>query len=839
MLNNISNDTNHLIRQRINILLANATQNPIITVCAGAGCGKTRAVSDFLKQQKHSFFWTAFAVQDNDPDHFWKSVVESTARINTDLAEKFKELGFPETTEKIEQFTEIRNRELKNRPYIIMLDDFHLLKEPAVIRFMEKLLNNMTSNLTTVLVGRDVSNVDIKVLQIRGLVSEVSEAELNFTEIELINCFKQQGIPLDSQTSREIHKDTGGWAFAINLVARSLARMPKYTGFVKNALKPNIFKFMESENWEDLPVKLQSFLVCLSLIDHISIELVDILAAGDDELLSELRKQSTYIHYDSLGGAYKIHHMYLDFLKSKQDILSIEERNETYKIAADWCNGNNFVIDALNYYEKISDYDSIVLIFFKFLEHTTTEFMLYANGIFERAAPELFDSMPFFAAIRLYTLLCLSRWEEFYALAREYEQRLINQPYDEDFRNTSLAAIYYVWGGARFLSSTFDDVYDFDIYFKKMSDCMKKAPIDTTQGFIAPVGGWYSTIGSSKEGAPQKYTESAARAFEYVSDSRFGIKGAEMLYHAEIKFYQYDLNAAEALFIKSLGAVRESGQFEYLHRALFYMLRISIMQGDRSKTAQALKDLEKLLDEEGYARRNITYDIANGWYHCIIRQLDLFPDWLKSEFAPYGHSYFIENYGNQIRARYYFLKRNYQPLLAYINEMKKRESVLYGRVEMLALEACVYYQMKDKPNAWLTLKQAYETASPNNIIMPFIELGKDMRTLTSAALREQSATDIPNTWLESVKNKSTAYAKSQSMFITENKLSETAVNKLLSAREQDVLVDLYHGFSQSDIARKYNLSINTVKMVTKSIYEKLHVHKISDLIRVAAEQRLV
>jgi DNA-binding CsgD family transcriptional regulator len=50
---------------------------------------------------------------------------------------------------------------------------------------------------------------------------------------------------------------------------------------------------------------------------------------------------------------------------------------------------------------------------------------------------------------------------------------------------------------------------------------------------------------------------------------------------------------------------------------------------------------------------------------------------------------------------------------------------------------------------------------------------------------------------------------------------------------------LYHGFSQSEIARKQSLSVNTVKMVTKSIYEKLHVHKISDLIRIAAEQGLV
>jgi LuxR family maltose regulon positive regulatory protein len=146
--------------------------------------------------------------------------------------------------------------------------------------------------------------------------------------------------------------------------------------------------------------------------------------------------------------------------------------------------------------------------------------------------------------------------------------------------------------------------------------------------------------------------------------------------------------------------------------------------------------------------------------------------------------------------------------------------------------------MKNKSEAMATLKEAYKTASPNNLIMPFIELGKDMRTLTMAALREPDV-DVPRQWLESIKNRATSYAKNQSLFINEYKLSDAALNKTLSAREQDVLSDLYHGFSQAEIARKHSLSVNTVKMVTKNIYEKLHVHKISDLIRVAAEQRLV
>jgi DNA-binding NarL/FixJ family response regulator len=115
-----------------------------------------------------------------------------------------------------------------------------------------------------------------------------------------------------------------------------------------------------------------------------------------------------------------------------------------------------------------------------------------------------------------------------------------------------------------------------------------------------------------------------------------------------------------------------------------------------------------------------------------------------------------------------------------------------------------------------------------------------MRTLTTVALKELSSGSgigIPRLWLEAVKSKTTSYAKNQSLFLTEHNVNRD--DKVLTAREQDILHDLYHGFSQIEIANKRSLSVNTVKMYTKNLYNKLQVHKIADLIRIAAEQGLV
>jgi DNA-binding NarL/FixJ family response regulator len=55
----------------------------------------------------------------------------------------------------------------------------------------------------------------------------------------------------------------------------------------------------------------------------------------------------------------------------------------------------------------------------------------------------------------------------------------------------------------------------------------------------------------------------------------------------------------------------------------------------------------------------------------------------------------------------------------------------------------------------------------------------------------------------------------------------------------EILTDLSHGLSRSEIAASRGLSINNVKMVINNVYEKLGVENLADLIRVAVERKLI
>ena len=129
----------------------------------------------------------------------------------------------------------------------------------------------------------------------------------------------------------------------------------------------------------------------------------------------------------------------------------------------------------------------------------------------------------------------------------------------------------------------------------------------------------------------------------------------------------------------------------------------------------------------------------------------------------------------------------------------------------------------------------------NEIVMPFIELGKDMRTLTAAVMKEQSgAGGVPLPWLENINRKAATYAKRQAHVIAEYKQANSITGGIvLSPREHQFLKDLSYGLSRAEIAASHKLSINTVKMVINNIYSKLGAENIADLIRIAMERKII
>jgi len=835
-----SNASFHFERTRLNGLFVEATRYPMVLVCAGAGYGKTTAVRDFTQNYQADIVWIQLSERDNVGARFWEKYTYTMSQVNKPYAKAIGKLAFPDTQDKLNQCMALARHHVELKTRIFVMDDFHVIEDPDVIRFVEYAFINMPPGNTLFLVSRSTPRVNTASLVSRGHIFNMGEGELRFTENELSQYFRRLDITLHPNNLREIMQDTEGWAFAINFIARSYRKAPGYGGYLRSAMKANIFRLMEAEIWDGISGRLQIFLIRLSLIDHLSVDLIVLLAGPDKDLVSEMERQNAYVSRDNYINAYLIHPLFLEFLAAKQELLSEEQKRETYTIAGKWCNKNGFKIDAMTYYEKIGDYKSITGIFMGSQSQIPYDIACYAEAIFKRTPPEFFDTVAFLASTHIRAIMCQGRWKDVIKLAEYYEARYQKLPVDEEFRKLTLSSIYCCWGLARSLMCLADDVYDFDLYYEKVDQCFSE-PLDP--GLLInknPEGSWICIVGSSRKGAPEEYLAALKRSTAHLSRCFIGFEtGRYELATGELLFYKNDIDASETHIARALNIAREKKQFALVHRALFYLLRIAFLRGNYTRAEQTTKEIKDNLDEAEYFNRFIDYDIFLCWYYCVMDLPKKTPDWLKDNFSLYAHASFVENSANQMKAFYCFVTRDYPPLLSYIQEMKQRESFLFERLEMLMLEACVYYKMKDRKKACAVLYEAYQTASPNDLLLPFIEIGKDMRTLTAFALKETDC-GIPKSWLESINRKSASCAKRRARIIAGYKQSHGMANDIvISPRESEILNDLSLGLSRNEIASSRSLSNNTVKMIINNIYFKLGAENMADAIRIAAERRLI
>jgi len=829
-----------MLRPRVSALLAQATKKPLTIVCAGMGCGKTRAVYDYTRENKVPVAWVQLTESDNIRPHFWELFARAIGKINRPLAAEYKKIGFPDSEDKLSMYFDIQRGKLKDAPSVYVFDDFHLLKDSVALKFMERFVNNIPDNVSVILISREQPNMNISRLMIKDSVSFINEAELNFTEYEISQLLIEQGLSGEISGLNRIFNDTKGWALLIGFVIRALKSAPGYLGYVSDAVKYDISQIVEIMVWNNISQNLKRFLLRLSLITHYSADLIDVLSGGDESLIPELMTYNAFIRYNAHMASWHIQPALLDFLSSKRDLLSDEEIYDTRKIAADWCSDNNFTVDALLYYDKIRDYARIASILFASQAQFISDNARLLFDIFENAPEVTYMSVEFFAALHIQVIFYARGTRKALDLAERYEFMYLSRPLSDGFRNISLGSVYYIQGFLRLVESTFSDRYDFDQYFAKQNACFGGLSIDAKCWYQHPTGLWTNLTGVSREGAPQDFTAAMARSSPLLQRCANGMTaGFVELCEGETLFYQGKVDEALACINQAIENAAKYDQNTITHRAMFYKARIAVYSGDFETFEKILNKMEELLVSDEDFTSVINNELSIAWFCRELNRPEAIPSWLKEGFSEYMHASTLENFGNAVKARYRYQTGDFGPLLSYMEEKKQRESILYERVEMLVMEACARFKMGEKTRALAALLQASDTAAPNKIIMPFIEFGRDTRALVIAADNEP---DIPfgREWLDLVKKKTTAYARNQDFIINEyKKKNETAGKISLSAREKMILREMYEGLTNAEIASRLNLSINTVKMHIGGVYSKLGARNKAEIFLLAMEHGLL
>jgi LuxR family maltose regulon positive regulatory protein len=833
----------HLERPRLDRLLERAVQSPLVLVTAGAGYGKTQAVYSFVRKCNVMTGWTQLSVADNYPWRFWENFIQAAAFNNKDTFYELAHTGFPETKRQFGRYITIPQKAVDpNRKYIFVYDDFHLLQDEKVLHFMQQSITSPFPNITSIIISRTEPGLDLKAQEDQGLVSRITEADLRFTQEEILDYFKMMHISPGPAGLSELYRDIEGWAFALHLVGLSRKSGSAATDYGRASLRSNIFPLIESEVFSTASQELQQFLIKLSLIEHYSPDFLAELAS-DQSLIDEMEQVGSFIRFDTYLNEYRIHHLFLEFLSSKQGRLSDQEKKEVYIKAARWCRDHRMVLAAMSYFEKVGAYDEFFDTLYTLpliLQNYMARFIL---DILDRAPPEMYRQSPVAWVIHTRMLYSLGNFDK--ALA---ENTAVIAEYEalppSSFSDRLLSGSYKNRGFISLITCLHTGHYDFARCFERGYYYYRRTPHETPSMSSAGLGSYICRVGSPQKGEMEQFIAASVEAASYLTASMGGCYyGMDDLAQAELNYFRGNLAEAEEFAQRALAKSRERNQYEIENRTLFYLIKINIAWGNCEQIREFLKALDAQMKISEYVNRQIYYDIVTGWFYIRTGRAAKLAPWLKNEFEESELNSLLHGLETLVRVYWQITEKRYPVALASLGNQENRYSLgafLLGKITMKVLEAICLKETGENSGAMAALTEAYTLAEPNALDMSFIEGGKNVRALMEMALREKDCA-IPRPWLEKIRRSAAAYAK-QLFDVTKSfrdRRPPSPSGAGLSHREIAVLIGLSQGLTREEIAGDNAISINTVKSVIRSIYNKLEAVNRADAIRIAAAKGIL
>ncbi|MCL2287086.1 MAG: LuxR C-terminal-related transcriptional regulator [Firmicutes bacterium] len=848
-MNNSLLTAHYMPRPRIDKMLAQATRGRLVCVVAGAGYGKTQTVRHYMEQQPNSVArWLHLTEADNITSRFWEHLVRTVAFDNPERAAKLREFGFPETLARFKQFADVfENAQYNLHKSFFVLDDFHLIHSKHILKFIERCAHLKIHNLCIFIISRTEPNVNTVSLFAKGRISIITEDELRFTEDEIAEFMQFRGVSFSRNDLIKFSDATKGWAIAIQLLSLVLKRVPGNTGLALDTMKQNIFRLFETEVFEGLPEDVQKTMIKIALVSDVLVVLLHELS-GITSFMQSHSQLASFIWFDSLSGNCRVHPLYLEFLQSKHEILSCDEKQDTYHQAAQWCMDNNFYVDAVGFFAKSYQYDRMVEILFSYplkLPHDTCEYFLKIfTGI------EADDENNSVLMLKNYfiprMLIGTGRYEEAKRLTHDIIQKW--EQLDSKIAYRILQVSYSNLAYIDMYDCTVTHKYKAPKYIKKSVEYSKlspEPPVKAAGPFYVPDVRSYACLVGEGAGllGVEQFLQASRQAAEYISETHHNMYyGYDDLVACEIAYFKNRLDLAKKHAHQTIIKAREKKQYSIEAMAEQYLLRMALHDGDVQMTREILRQWRSYLVTPNFWNSQLLYDLTICLFYSLIGLPKMSPTWLimnEKEARTEVHIPVAEliAYLNNCLAS----KKYNQALTVLYNSSPRQPQhrFLFSELQFPLIAAVAKVKTGDVDGAMEDFARAY-TLSCNGIFeMFFIEMGKNLHPLVAAAL-EQKNCGIPIEWLKKIDRKASIYTKKVAVIknaFDEDKNTQKIIK--LSEREQEVLQDLYYGLSRDEIAENRYLSVNTVKKILQSIYTKLNANNNVDAIRIAIKNKMI
>src|SRR5712691_3902414 len=240
-----------LPRSQLLSVLDESGSAPLTLLSASAGFGKTTLLSAWavtISQRRADnrtsvaaipcgrpgAAWLSLDTQDNDPTRFWTYAIAALRHSGIQVGEAA--LGMLQSSSPLADTLTSLINELAAQPSEIMLilDDYHLIRERAIHDSLQFLLNHLPSNVHLILASRVEPALPLARLRAKGQVVEIREQDLRLNNDEAAHFLTQvMHIALSEDEVAHLEPRTEGWIAGLQLAALSLRRHTDKAAFIK------------------------------------------------------------------------------------------------------------------------------------------------------------------------------------------------------------------------------------------------------------------------------------------------------------------------------------------------------------------------------------------------------------------------------------------------------------------------------------------------------------------------------------------------------------------------------------------------------------------------------
>jgi LuxR family maltose regulon positive regulatory protein len=833
-------------RPRVSGIFAALRGKAVVSVVAGAGYGKSHALYSYLNGENAAVSWISLSERDNVPAHFWENYINALAHLEPDAADELRECQFPQTKRDFDDFCDVPKRRLhERREYAVVFDDLHVIHERAVLSFIGWSVNTPHESVRKYILSRTPPPFDIAPEEMCG---HVSEEELRFSEGEIADFFMSRGVALDWGDAALICGGTNGWALAVSLTCSAMGGHGASVTGALRGIKRNLRSFIETDVLSALSDGARTLLVEMSLIEHLSMDFVEELA-GDAEYVRELRKLGTFLRYDEYRDVLRIHRLLLDFLRGKQSLLMPDARARVFDSAGKWCLRNGYNYDAAYYFRENGDFQSVFRIIgtmpILISNSTATSLLDLVEAI-----PPQDDAR---RAAELHTLRSISG-NSLRIVLRRYDEAgagcraAIDECRDKTDRRSLIVAFSCcnMLGFMGYILCTATGKCDFSGYFADAGGYWDRLPpeLKNKTRIVGNLPAYVNCVGAGSPCAFDDVTREIEHSERYLTKTVNGIySGQAALARCELEFFRAKTDLALEYGNQAVAKARDNMQYEIETRALYYILRIGVFNGDRTLILGVRNRIAQLRETPEFHYRRQLCDLADGWFFSQLQLIDYLPDWLGTNSMVGSINRRMLPIEVMVRARWLCIQGKFEAALACLStlrELPPEDDFLLGRVEADALAAVCLVRMGRSEDAAERFVAAYERSRAEGLEMPFIEIGRYVSRLC-AALTDVGDRRVSEKWRKDMSLRAAAYSKRVRGLAGDYRRkyhpAEAAVK--LTEREVRILADLYRGLTRQEIAGVHKLSINTVKTVLRELYAKLGAENNVDAVRLALELGII